>query len=1304
MAGSAGGLYLQVKLDTAAAERQLKSLGRAYTQAINPTGQANAAARAAAAQARETAAAQRAAAATARQTAAETTAAANVEVNRLKAEAAAARERGDAAKANARQRAAELAASNAATRAETVRAAEAAKTQRILTSDAVLRRRKQETLATQQQTRALRQAAKEAEALAKKGSGAQQIGRIAAAGSQDLFVGLGAARSGNIGYGLAAMTRYAQALTAAASGASIALVGVAAAVVAIGAVAITAGIAIGSLAKSLLEAGTQGAESFELLRIQLGGLLGSAKAGQDEFDFLIELGKTSIVPTEALIQADRTLVSFGVTAQSTRRELVTLFSNIGSAFSLTTDQIYFLSLAISQVVAKGKADAVDLRQLANNGISTTNLFESIAKQTGKSVKEVAAEQANGGLSAQQILIGLTGLTKEYQGAADAAAKSAGGLKSNLQDTFTAGLSNAFLKGGVLEPIKEFLQSILDTVGKTKGLFDPLAESARNLFSAVLGGGSAQAASGVITTLLTEIIPNAINIAANAINYLRPIVEQVFTAIGAYIQNTVDTFRALGPLFQALAPVFAGLVIGLQLAITGFAILGIVANTAMLVAVRGVQALYLALTGNFDQAFATIRNGLIDIAKAALQVQGLISGIGQFGSPSGGDNARRRSAERRKNRGSSSGGGSGADIPTGTDSSADTSAAKAAAQKIATARNELYDLLKTYFGQPSDALKGLFGDQGKFTATTDSIVNNAKRIYDAVLAAAPGARGRGIADFVEAQTEKLLKLAKRRDQVTKALEEANNRLKALIDERDAFIKQIKDSAQSFVFDLNVPQTTNTRDVTGPGSAGTSTTTGAGSFAESVKKRLADYRAFVANIRKLAKAGLDKSIIREFLQAGPGAAGEIVAQLANAGGSIIADLNLAQMQLKMISEEFGVEQGGVYYQAGIDSAQQTVDGLESQLDTITAAAKKITKAILKAIKPLAKEMKDVAASAGSGAASSLLNNLKTGLETSTTFDNPFKGMFDDSETEQLATDLVDTFLGQVDPNGVGKSIVEGIAEGIRNAAAQAFINIATWMDEHIVQPIKDFFGIASPAKTMIPIGEDIIGGMAKGLLSAILALPGTIVRAINENVVTPVRNAAVRVWNQLTSGLSGTKIVAALRTAFEAVVTWMGGLRDRIAAAAGNVWGFLTTKFPSLASLTKLLQPLKDAFRTVLKGVVDLWNRLDFSIHIKAPDWLGGYSFDVDDIFPDVTFPSAANGAIFTAPTLAKVGDNKSRPEAVVPLTSKGISTFMEGVGAGGDIAVEARVFIGDRELTDIVRTEVKVIDRSTAIAVAGNRRL
>jgi hypothetical protein len=41
-----------------------------------------------------------------------------------------------------------------------------------------------------------------------------------------------------------------------------------------------------------------------------------------------------------------------------------------------------------------------------------------------------------------------------------------------------------------------------------------------------------------------------------------------------------------------------------------------------------------------------------------------------------------------------------------------------------------------------------------------------------------------------------------------------------------------------------------------------------------------------------------------------------------------------------------------------------------------------------------------------------------------------------------------------------------------------------------------------------------------------------------------------------------------------------------------------------------------FKRLINGIIGLWNRLDFGIHIHLPDWAGGFGFDIEDIFPDI----------------------------------------------------------------------------------------
>jgi hypothetical protein len=72
----------------------------------------------------------------------------------------------------------------------------------------------------------------------------------------------------------------------------------------------------------------------------------------------------------------------------------------------------------------------------------------------------------------------------------------------------------------------------------------------------------------------------------------------------------------------------------------------------------------------------------------------------------------------------------------------------------------------------------------------------------------------------------------------------------------------------------------------------------------------------------------------------------------------------------------------------------------------------------------------------------------------------------------------FSGLLD---IGKRIVEGIWNGITGAAGWLMDKIKGFASG-VVDGIKGFFGISSPAKVMIPIGEMIGAGVAKGIVNS------------------------------------------------------------------------------------------------------------------------------------------------------------------------------------------------------------------------------
>jgi hypothetical protein len=122
----------------------------------------------------------------------------------------------------------------------------------------------------------------------------------------------------------------------------------------------------------------------------------------------------------------------------------------------------------------------------------------------------------------------------------------------------------------------------------------------------------------------------------------------------------------------------------------------------------------------------------------------------------------------------------------------------------------------------------------------------------------------------------------------------------------------------------------------------------------------------------------------------------------------------------------------------------------------------------------------------------------------------------------------------------------------------------------------------------------------------------------------------------------------------IESWVGGLGGRIAKVAAGMW-----------------DGIKDAFRGAIDWIIRGWNGLQFKIpgFDLGPVHFGGFTLGLPDI------PPLAKGGIVNKPTLALIGE--AGKEAVVPLDK------YPGFGRPPIV----KVYIGDRELTDIVRVEV-----------------
>jgi hypothetical protein len=198
----------------------------------------------------------------------------------------------------------------------------------------------------------------------------------------------------------------------------------------------------------------------------------------------------------------------------------------------------------------------------------------------------------------------------------------------------------------------------------------------------------------------------------------------------------------------------------------------------------------------------------------------------------------------------------------------------------------------------------------------------------------------------------------------------------------------------------------------------------------------------------------------------------------------------------------------------------------------------------------------------------------------------------------------------------------------------------------------------------------------------------VRAVVADVVGDVKAAISGLGTWISGWASGT---------FAAVVSRVGALFDKIADGARAAVASVERNMNAIVNAVEAIvgrigdaaSSVANAIKRPINAVLSAWNSISFTIpKISIPKVkigkktigggsFGGQSFGVKDI------PLLAQGGIVTGPTLALIGE--AGPEAVVPLDRLQVPD------------VQVRVFIGDQELTSLVRTEI--VSANTGLARA-----
>lgn len=144
-------------------------------------------------------------------------------------------------------------------------------------------------------------------------------------------------------------------------------------------------------------------------------------------------------------------------------------------------------------------------------------------------------------------------------------------------------------------------------------------------------------------------------------------------------------------------------------------------------------------------------------------------------------------------------------------------------------------------------------------------------------------------------------------------------------------------------------------------------------------------------------------------------------------------------------------------------------------------------------------------------------------------------------------------------LAKDIINGIVDGLETAAKTVWDWIKSFFSG-FTQGFKDAFGIASPAKNMMPIGKNIL----EGLLQGILGVASTIKTWLTTNVYNPIKS-----W--FTTNLSTTNFVSYGKNIIQGVIDGISSLQNKLVKTTSDVFTAVKNKIKEVFHINS---PSKD----------------------------------------------------------------------------------------------------------------------------------
>lgn len=345
---------------------------------------------------------------------------------------------------------------------------------------------------------------------------------------------------------------------------------------------------------------------METYQAGLETLLGTSEEAIATMNQIKEDARTTPFDVSGLTQANRLLISTGISADEARETILALGDAV-SASGGGNDELQRMAVNLQQIKNAGKATALDIRQFAYAGI---NIYQLLADYTGKTTEEVKDME----ITYEDLSEALKKASKEggkYFNAMNKQSKTLKGQLSNLKDGFSmlaGSLSEPvfnYIKDNILPGINDEIDNLNQMIGE-KGIGGTLEYLVDNFIKNI---------PGAIDKIVEFIDKNGEKIIDKAIDIVFGIVEAIIPKLPAIfnvvLELAIKIIERLAEELPTLVPMLAKAIVEMIghlvehlpeiIGALGSVLTGIVGSLETIAGGDG-QAFYKAFVGGIENGY------------------------------------------------------------------------------------------------------------------------------------------------------------------------------------------------------------------------------------------------------------------------------------------------------------------------------------------------------------------------------------------------------------------------------------------------------------------------------------------------------------------------------------------------------------------------------------------------------------------------------------------------------------------------------------------------------------------------------